>query len=319
MLDIIIPVYNDIHNLSKTLYSLTTITCPIQVYIIDDCSANLNNFDEIINMFNPLLSIKINRLPQNSGPGAARQKGLEISSNPFILFVDCGDIVVNGNIIEDCLNQSINYKFEAGLSFNVLAENYDKSYNVYGEMAYNLKSIIIKRLFLEQFCIKFNLENSYYFEDIGFIRQIYLIINSTDHFISHINNSLIIYTWYNDSLVRKNNSTTLYQNIESEAKNCIFAIEQVRSFCDNNTIEHTINESLICIYASYMEIQYTDKDYLCYAERSLQTFLQKYYNCNNLTNNENLFQAYQTIAKHRNFPGNLQSYNNFIAYCKFLL
>lgn len=319
MLDIIIPIYNDIYNLPKTLYSLTSITCPFKIYIIDDCSTELANFNEIINTFTPLFSIQVCHLPINSGPGVARQKGIDISSNPFILFLDCGDIIINGDQIENILNQSINCSIYAGLAFG-LYEEFNNSYYYRPQGEYCLKSYILRRSFLQEFNIKFITgDASYYFEDVGFIRQVHLVINSTYYQLFEITTPLMVYTWDDNSLTKKNNSITLFKNMSSEAKNCIFAIEQVKSFCTEEVIDNAINESLICIYLNYTYACGRNKNYIQYVEDSLRIFLQKYFNYNKLINNKALYHSYIMIFERQGLFYNFETYKTFINVCLSLI
>ena len=77
----------------------------------------------------------------------ARQKGIDISSNPFILFVDCGDIIINGDQIENILNQNMNCSIYAGLAFG-LYEEVNNGYSYRPQADYCLKSYILRRSFL---------------------------------------------------------------------------------------------------------------------------------------------------------------------------
>ena len=54
----------------------------VTITIIDDCSSI--SYD-----------VKTIRMPQNGGPGAARQYGISFTSEPFIMFIDAGDTFVN--------------------------------------------------------------------------------------------------------------------------------------------------------------------------------------------------------------------------------
>jgi len=54
----------------------------ITITIIDDCSSV--QYD-----------VKTIRMPQNGGPGAARQYGINHTIEPFIMFVDAGDTFVD--------------------------------------------------------------------------------------------------------------------------------------------------------------------------------------------------------------------------------
>ncbi len=80
MIDIIIPAYNAHETIRKTLMSICiqNNVKDLNIYIIDDCSDE--PYDYLIDEFNKYLNIKIERLNKNSGPGVARNRGLEISN-----------------------------------------------------------------------------------------------------------------------------------------------------------------------------------------------------------------------------------------------
>lgn len=79
MVDIIIPAYNAHKTISKALLSICmqTIKDKINVYIIDDCSDH--DYKKIINKFKDRINITQYKLDKNSGPGVARQYGLDHS------------------------------------------------------------------------------------------------------------------------------------------------------------------------------------------------------------------------------------------------
>lgn len=72
MLNVIIPVYNDIEGLWKTLFSLTNITYPFEVYIINDGSEETKQYNEIANYFNIAFFPTYITHIKNQGPGVAR-------------------------------------------------------------------------------------------------------------------------------------------------------------------------------------------------------------------------------------------------------
>ena len=39
-------------------------------------------------------------MPQNSGPGNVRQYGIEHTQEPYIMFIDTGDYLINTNIFD---------------------------------------------------------------------------------------------------------------------------------------------------------------------------------------------------------------------------
>ena len=100
MLDIIIPTYKNKEGLRRTLSSINTnLLTEITITVIDDCSEMYYN--DILEEF-PFFSIFY--MPQNSGPGNARQMGIDITKNPYITFVDTNDTFVSDEMQEVMLN-----------------------------------------------------------------------------------------------------------------------------------------------------------------------------------------------------------------------
>ena len=67
-------------------YNLATVT------VVDDCSIKLEGFEKLKNDFP---NVHFIWLKENSGPGAARQKGIELTYNPYIMFIDAGDCIAS--------------------------------------------------------------------------------------------------------------------------------------------------------------------------------------------------------------------------------
>ena len=76
-LTVIIPAYNCSSTLPGALSSIITQKNreEIEVIVVDDCSDE--DYTDIINNFKSLIDIKLYKLEKNSGPGVARQKGIE--------------------------------------------------------------------------------------------------------------------------------------------------------------------------------------------------------------------------------------------------
>jgi glycosyltransferase involved in cell wall biosynthesis len=65
------------------------------ITIINDCSTDNQDYDDIKILFNNFYDIEILKTPINSGPGIARQYGLDHMSRQldYITFIDAGDII----------------------------------------------------------------------------------------------------------------------------------------------------------------------------------------------------------------------------------
>ncbi len=80
---IIIPTYNSAPTLLKLLGTLAEQTDPdFDTIVVDDASTD--ETEEIVGMFDA----RYKRLPQNSGPATARNRGAELTDAPWLIFAD---------------------------------------------------------------------------------------------------------------------------------------------------------------------------------------------------------------------------------------
>ena len=91
MIDLIIPYYNNRIGLLNTLKSVNQSI--FKITIVDDHSTETPIF--------PLGNADYFRLNINNGPGIARQQGIEKTSNPYIMFLDTGDIFISHEVQKD--------------------------------------------------------------------------------------------------------------------------------------------------------------------------------------------------------------------------
>lgn len=91
MIDVIIPAYNCMPTLNRTLGSLVAQTdSNFEVIIIDDCSKE--DIKSIIDRYTDCLNIKYICNEKNIGCGMSRQVGIENATNKFITFLDSDDM-----------------------------------------------------------------------------------------------------------------------------------------------------------------------------------------------------------------------------------
>ena len=92
LISIITPVYNSEKFLKNCVESVKTQTCQEWEHIlVDDCSTD-NSASIIQKYARQDRRIRYHRLNQNSGPGVARNKAIELAKGRFIAFLDCDDI-----------------------------------------------------------------------------------------------------------------------------------------------------------------------------------------------------------------------------------
>ena len=102
-IDIIIPAYNAATTIKYTLASIymQTIRDNLHVIVVDDCSDASADYDVTIGYYKKLgLDIQKIRLPENGGPGVARQKGIEAGQSEFFTCIDADDTFTSAIALE---------------------------------------------------------------------------------------------------------------------------------------------------------------------------------------------------------------------------
>jgi glycosyltransferase involved in cell wall biosynthesis len=88
---IITPLYNTKDFISDTIQSVLSQTYKDwELVIIDDCSTDGSY--KLAKEFEKDHRIKVYKLPQNSGPAIARNKGIELAKGSYIAFLDSDDM-----------------------------------------------------------------------------------------------------------------------------------------------------------------------------------------------------------------------------------
>ena len=207
-LDIIIATYKNKKGLKRTLDSIEK-RDDVNIIVVDDCS-NLN-YDDILEEY-PYISFY--QLETNSGPGMARQYGIEHSNGTYFTFLDTDDYFYDGGL-ETILEQ---------INKNTYIKMYDFSYvyddNNHLNDIWDDKTIgsVYKHSFVEMYNIHFCKEGSYANEDYGFSRACRIILKQLhlDGF-AKANKLIKIPVFYEhidkNSVTKKNNSEFFYTKL----------------------------------------------------------------------------------------------------------
>ena len=149
MIDLIIPIYNAEKTLDLTLMSIKmqTIIDKITVYLIDDCSKD--NYDKTLNNHKDM-NIVYKRLDKNSGPAVARQVGIDISSNKYLMFIDADDLFYDTDSVKKMYEI-----IEEGYDY-VVGCTYEEKREIKIQNESDLHGKIYRRQFIEDNDIKFN-------------------------------------------------------------------------------------------------------------------------------------------------------------------
>lgn len=251
MIDLIIPYYNNRIGLLNTLKSIDQSI--FKVTIVDDHSSEPPLF--------PLDAAQCFRLNINSGPGQARQKGLEKTSSQYIMFIDTGDIFISQEIQKSILDT-----ITKNPQLNFISFPYFHNGELTKETDNRLHGKVYKREFIEKYNITFAPETSYLNEDIGFNRTCRLCTEMT-----FIDLPVIEQIKDPNSLTQKDNQAALYRD-QTHALS-LSAIHTIR-ICRLNRIaaEEEINQIAIALYYWFVRTAAERPQYLIDAWNGARIF-----------------------------------------------
>ncbi len=255
MIDVIIPVYNNHDTIKKALLSIAmqTISDKIIVYIVDDASDV--SYENEINNFKDVLNINLIKLEKNSGPGIARENGLENSSGKYILFLDSDDVFYDKYSIEKLFSSAKTTNSE--LVVGAIAD--ERENNIYEYKNHNgcLHGKMYNREYIKKYNLHFN--NTRNSEDNGF-NKLYIMGNPLT---SYVNDKVYLYRHNYDSL---SSSINNFEMLKWFIYNISWAID--------NALERKFDEYLINKYA-FSTIVYVYSIYLINnKEKSIKKILK---------------------------------------------
>ena len=256
MIDIIIPVYNARKTLELTLMSikLQTIIDKINIYLIDDDSSE--DYKDILNKYKDMNIIYI-KLDKNNGPAVARQKGIEMSSSKYIMFIDADDLLYDADSIKKLFNKiEEDYDYVVGITI-------DEKQNTQIMNESDLHGKIYKREFLLKNNIKFN--NTRVHEDNYFNNLVLLCEPKQKELLENI----YIYVDNKDSITNINK--------EKEFENLEIYISNIKEIIEEAT-KRNIEKYLIIKYL-IMKLKYINRIYNKLSEKQQEIFkiwLKKY-------------------------------------------
>ena len=219
MIDIIIPAYNAHKTIGKTLCSimLQSRRDLVNVYIVNDCSST--DYQEFVKKYQKYFNIEELDIPQNVGPGGARNYGMKHSKGEYIIFIDSDDIFYNHYSIE---------RLYSGIqihNYDVCTSNfYEVSKNKCNYVHLNKKiwthGKIYRRKFIEDNKLEFS--NTRANEDLYFNFLVFLL-KPKERYLD-----TITYVWQynNESITRKNNHAYNYLALDEYNKNISLVVSK---------------------------------------------------------------------------------------------
>ena len=155
----------------------------------------------------------------------ARQVGINNTKNPYLMFIDAGDIFVSREVQKDIPKRAQQFDYS-----NMIVWPYYYNNELTPQSDNRMHGKLYKRSFLEKFHITFCPEGSYINEDIGFNRACRIITRAYREPIVFMNEPALLY-WVKDenSLSQRDNNAMRYrQQTFGLAMNSIHCIETLR-------------------------------------------------------------------------------------------
>ena len=242
-IEIIIPAYNAHNTLKKTLESIS-IQKDLPKYHVTLVNDKGKDYKQIVDYYKKDLNIDEITTPENGGPGAARQYGIDNSKSKYIVFIDADDTFYDEHSLEKLYNKI--EKTNADLVTSSFIYQRDGIEEIKKQDTIWLHGKIYKREFLEKNNIRFN--NSRANEDNGFNNLVILL----RPIIVLSKEITYVYNENPNSITRKNNREYKLSGLEGFAYNTNWSIEEAekRNAYDEDLAWKTV-EGLIVLYKNY--------------------------------------------------------------------
>lgn len=307
MIDVIIPAYNAHKTIEQTLTSIAfqNIVDKLNVYIVNDCG---KDYKEIIEYYSNFMNIQELKLEKNSGPGQARQYGIDNSNSEYLIFIDSDDVFTDSLAIETLYNELSNSNNDIIVS--TFLEELENTFIPKQTQYVWMHGKMYKRSYLTKNNIRFN--NTYTNEDCGFNQLCYMCG------ANYLELNRTTYIWRNniESITRTRTEESKIKYLKMFVYNMIWAIEESLK---RNYNEYRISEIIYgTIVASYH--YYLQNEEIFKQEKLLEqlSVLIKYHNEHPITEDEKLFIIKNQLYTETSGPNLYKVYNPSITLENFI-
>ena len=253
--DVIIPAYNAHGTILRTLSSIAeqTILPDVSVTIVNDACPE-GDYSKFVKMFAPYMDIREIALAENSGPGVARQYGIDNTDGEFFTCMDADDTLC-GSLALEILREGISIDPIVkccSASFLQLGDDLQTMLTHANDMVWMFGKLY-RRQFIDQYKIRFNETRAN--EDTGFNTIVKLLCDNPGEQVRFI--SECVYYWHNKpgSITRINDGQYAYdQCLCGWTDNMIYAIDHVRKYkpFSGASIQWTVS-CMLQLYYYYLE------------------------------------------------------------------
>lgn len=240
MIDVIIPAYNAHETIERTLYSIAyqRNSENLNVYIINDNS--IKDYSKEIDFFKNFINIRELKLKENSGPGYARQYGIEHSGSEYIVFIDSDDVFATPLSLIT-LENAIKASNSDVVVSAFIEEKTKDEFIFYDNDPIALHGKIYKRKFIEKNKIKFPY---FYAEEDNAFNHLVFLNNPIKKIIQDKT-----YIWMNNEKSLTRNENYRQNSILNYSKAMLYALENgFENKVQSNFLARLAYEALITIY-----------------------------------------------------------------------
>ena len=259
-IDVIIPAYKAQNTILRTLSSiaLQEIVEDLEVTIVND--ADGIGYQKFVDMFSPFFKIREIVMPENGGPGDARQYGIDHTTNPLLTFIDADDTFSGAFALKILRNQLFAEPYNA-CCFGSFLEDQKVTYLNHQTDSVWMFGKLYKRDFINRYNIHF-LPTSRANEDNGFNMLCKLCANQNEQ-IKYIQD--IIYYWHfkEDSITRIDNANYSYNgSFVGYTDNMIYALKEAEKRVPFNGQIMQQKVMILCnLYEYWLETGVRDNRY----------------------------------------------------------
>lgn len=272
-IDVIVPAHRAHDTIGRTLESLAvqSIAGDLRVIVVDD-ECPEGDYRDAVAPFLTRLNIKLMRLPENLGPGGARQEGIDASDSPFFTCIDADDSFAKADSLELlCKAMAGNdavQRCEGKLVLN------DESGEAIRESSggVSMDGKVFRRSFIERYGIRFNGTRAN--EDLGYNLAVDLLCdNESEQTISLPDVVACVYQ-NPGSITACGGNFVWDQRLCGMVDNTIWAVELVKK-CrpDSDEVSRQILRVLLITYCCWNIIAIEAPEY---ADQAWE-YLKKYY------------------------------------------
>ncbi len=308
MIDVIIPAYNAHKTIEQTLTSIAfqNIVDKLNVYIVNDCSKK--DYQEIIDYYSKFMNIKELKLEKNSGPGQARQFGIDNSNSEYLVFIDSDDVFTDTLAISSSFNELSNSNLDIAVS--IFLEEVGNNFVTHNAQYVWMHGKMYKRSYLKKNNIRFN--DTYTNEDCGFNQLCYMCG------ANYLELPRTTYIWRNnqESITRTHTQESIIKYLKMFVYNMIWAIEETLK---RNYNEQRLSEIIYgTIVASYH--YYLQNEEIFIKEKLLEqlSVLNNYHNEHPISDEQKLSIIKNQLYTETSGPNLLKVYNPSITLEEFI-